>query len=37
MVENISLYNKSINATLELDMVTTPHYILESVTWGEVD
>lgn len=36
MVENITLRNVDTNATLELDKVTTPYYVLESVTWGEV-
>lgn len=37
MVENITLKNMVTSATLELDRVTTPYYILESVTWGEVE
>lgn len=37
MVENIKLLNMATNALLELDMVTTPYYILESATWGEVE
>lgn len=37
MVENITLRNMSTNAVLELDKVTTPYYILESATWGEVE
>lgn len=36
MVENIVLTNLTTNAVLELDKVTTPYYILDSVTWGEV-
>lgn len=37
MVENVSLRNTITNAVLELDKVTTPHYILDNVTWGEVE
>lgn len=37
MVENITLRNIATNAVLELDKVTTPYYILESATWGEVE
>lgn len=37
MVENITLRNIVTNAVLELDKVTTPYYILGSVTWGEVE
>lgn len=37
MVENISLRNTVTNAVLELDKVTTPYYILDSATWGEVE
>lgn len=37
MVENITLRNMATNAVLELDKVTTPYYILGSVTWGEVE
>lgn len=37
MVENINLKNLTTGATLELDKVTTPYYILGSVTWGEVE
>lgn len=37
MVENITLRNMATNAVLELDKVTTPYYILESATWGEVE
>lgn len=36
MVENIKLTNKTTLATLELDMVTTPYYILEKVDWGQI-
>lgn len=37
MVENISLRNTVTNAVLELDKVTTPYYVLDSATWGEVE
>lgn len=37
MVENVVLRNVVTNAILELDKVTTPYYILDSVTWGEVE
>lgn len=37
MVENVTLRNMVTNATLELDKVTTPYYILDYVKWGEVD
>lgn len=37
MVENITLKNLTTGASLELDKVTTPYYILGSVTWGEVE
>lgn len=37
MVENILLRNKRTNATLELDRVTTPYYILDSIDWGVVE
>lgn len=37
MVENITLKNITTNAILELDKVTTPYYILDSATWGEVE
>lgn len=36
MVENIKLTNTATMATLELDMVTTPYYILDKVDWGQV-
>lgn len=36
MVENIKLTNLVTNATLELDKVTTPYYILDNVDWGQV-
>lgn len=36
MVENIKLTNLSTLATLELDMVTTPYYILDKVDWGQI-
>lgn len=37
MVENVTLRNMVTNAVLELDKVTTPYYILESATWGEIE
>lgn len=37
MVENIILRNLATSAVLELDKVATPYYILESVTWGQVE
>lgn len=37
MVENITLRNLATSAVLELDKVATPYYILESVTWGQVE
>lgn len=37
MVENVTLRNMATNAVLELDKVTTPYYILDSATWGEVE
>lgn len=37
MVENITLRNLTTGASLELDKVATPYYILGSVTWGEVE
>ena len=37
MVENVTLYNMVTNTVLELDKVTTPYYILDSVTWGEIE
>lgn len=36
MVENIVLLNNATSATLELDKVTTPNYILDVCTWGEI-
>lgn len=37
MVEHITLVNMATDVILELDKVTTPYYILDSVTWGEVE
>lgn len=37
MVEHIVLRNSIARTVLELDKVTTPNYILESVIWGEID
>lgn len=37
MVENIILTNEVTSAVLELDMVSTPHYILNKVDWGQVE
>lgn len=36
MVENVVLTNKVTNSVLELDMVTTPVYILDNVDWGQI-
>lgn len=36
MVENVTLHNMATNAVLELDKVTTPHYILDTTKWGEI-
>ena len=36
MVENITLLNTVTNASLELDKVTTPYYVLDDVDWGQV-
>lgn len=36
MVENIILVNTRTKDTLELDKVSTPDYILESVDWTQV-
>lgn len=36
MVENITLKNLTTSAVLELDMVTTPYYILDNVDWGQI-
>lgn len=37
MVENITLLNTVTNASLELDKVTTPYYVLDDVDWGQVN
>lgn len=37
MVENIKLINEVTKAELELDMVTTPHYILDKIDWGQIE
>lgn len=37
MVESIRLQNVQTRAGLNLDMVTTPDYILDSVDWGTVE
>ena len=37
MVENITLKNTSTLALLELDVVTTPYYILDKVDWGQIE
>ena len=34
MIEHVKLTNKSTSAVLELDSVSTPVYILDSVDWG---
>lgn len=36
MVENIILRNKVTSALLELDVVSTPYYILDKADWGQV-
>lgn len=36
MVENVILKNKQTSALLELDVVTTPFYILDKVDWGQI-
>lgn len=36
MVENIILTNKITNVVLELDVTTTPYYILDNVDWGQI-
>lgn len=35
-VESVRLVNTIIGETLELDMVTTQDYVLEQITWGEI-
>ena len=37
MVENIILKNLSTSALLELDVTTTPYYILDKVEWGQIE
>lgn len=37
MVENITLKNTNTLALLELDVVTTPYYILNTVDWGQIE
>lgn len=36
MVENVILKNLSTSALLELDVVTTPYYILDTAEWGQI-
>lgn len=36
MVENVILLNKVTQGELELDVVETPYYILDTVDWGQV-
>lgn len=36
MIDNIILINIVSGVQLELDMVTTPNYVLDSVSWGEI-
>ena len=36
MVENIVLKNEVTSQVLELDSVTTPNYILDTVDWGQI-
>lgn len=37
MVESVILLNKVTGDVLELDMSTTPHYILDTVDWGQIE
>lgn len=37
MVENVILLNKVTSAILELDVTTTPYYILDVADWGQVE
>lgn len=37
MVENVVLLNTVTNTVLELDVTTTPYYILDTVDWGQVE
>lgn len=37
MVEGITLKNLDTGMTLEIDMVSTPDYVLESVDWGVIE
>lgn len=36
MVENVKLINKVTSDILELDVVETPNYILDTVDWGQI-
>lgn len=36
MIEGITLINKETNKELELNMITTPYFILESCNWGTI-
>lgn len=36
MVENVKLKNLSTSALLELDVIETPYYILDTVDWGQI-
>lgn len=37
MVENVILLNKATQAVLELDVTTTPYYILDVADWGQIE
>lgn len=37
MVENVILLNKATQAVLELDVSTTPYYILDTADWGQIE
>lgn len=37
MVENVILLNKATQTMFELDVSTTPYYILDTVDWGQVE
>lgn len=36
MIENVILLNKTTQNVLELDVTTTPYYILDTVDWGQI-
>lgn len=37
MVENVILKNLTTSALLELDVTTTPYFILDAVDWGQIE